>query len=140
MPRCNEAPPDGGFETAGIARLAHLRNAARSDLDTTLLAEMQTGMALRRANFAAGRPWTADESIFYWRSTTRAEIDFVGEPLGGAAVEGKYIESGRWRGEARTVRASDWLGVLTTRNVLDCSEPDGPWAVPACIFAALIDT
>jgi hypothetical protein len=53
---------------------------------------------------------------------------------------GKYIETGRWRGEAVTVNASDWAGVLTTRNVLDCADPAGAWAVPAGILAALVDT
>jgi predicted AAA+ superfamily ATPase len=123
-----------------IARLAHLRNPARHDVDVTILAEMQAGMALRRATFAAGLPWTADEVIFYYRTKTRKEIDFVGEPLAGTAVEGKYTETGRWRGEAATVQASGWAGVLTTRNVLDCSSAEGAWAVPAGIFAALVDT
>jgi len=61
-------------------------------------------------------------------------------PLAGTAVEGKYIETGRWRGEAVTVRASDWAGVVTTRNVLDCTDPADAWAVPAGILAALVDT
>jgi uncharacterized protein len=123
-----------------IARLAHLRNPARPDVDTTVLAEMQIGMALRRATFSGGWPWTADEVIFYYRSPTRKEIDFVGEPLAGTAVEGKYVETGRWRGEAATVEASSWSGILTTRNVLDCAEPGRSWAVPAGILAALVDT
>ncbi|MGH3297789.1 MAG: AAA family ATPase [Trebonia sp.] len=123
-----------------VARLAHLRNSTRPDVDLTVLAEMQVGMALRRATFAGGWPWTADEIIFYHRTPTRKEIDFVGEPLAGAAVEGKYVETGRWRGEAMTVEASAWTGVLTTRNVLDCSDPDRSWAVPACLLAVLIDT
>jgi uncharacterized protein len=123
-----------------IARLAHLRNPARPDVDVTVLAEMQVGMALRRATFASGWPWTADEVIFYHRTRTRKEIDFVGEPLVGTAVEGKYVDTGKWRGEAMTVEASEWAGVLTTRNVLDCAEPERTWAVPACVLAALIDT
>jgi hypothetical protein len=123
-----------------IARLAHLRNSTRPDVDLTVIAEMQVGMALRRATFSGGWPWTADEMIFYHRTPTRKEIDFVGEPLAGVAVEGKYIETGRWRGEAMTVEASAWSGVLTTRNVLDCSDPDRSWAVPACLLAVLIDT
>jgi hypothetical protein len=52
----------------------------------------------------------------------------------------QYIETGRWRGEAVTVKASDWAGVLTTRNVLDCTDPADAWAVPAGILAALVDT
>jgi predicted AAA+ superfamily ATPase len=123
-----------------IARLAHLRNPARPDLDITILAEMQVGMALRRATFAGGWRWTADEVIFYHRTRSRKEVDFVGEPLAGAAVEGKYAETGRWHGESVTIGASSWLGILTTRNVLDCSDPDGTWAVPAGMLTALVDT
>jgi uncharacterized protein len=109
-------------------------------VDTTILTEMQVGMALRRATFAGGWPWTGDEVVFYHRTKSRKEIDFVGEPLAGIAVEGKYIETGRWRGEAVTVKASDWAGVLTTRNVLDCTDQADAWAVPAGILAALVDT
>jgi uncharacterized protein len=123
-----------------IARLSYLRNPARPDVDPTILTEMQVGMALRRATFAGGWPWTADEVIFYHRTKSRKEIDFVGEPLAGAAVEGKYTETGRWRGEAATIDASEWDGLLTTRNVLDCSDPSNAWAVPAGILAALVDT
>lgn len=123
-----------------IARLSHLRNPARPDVDPTILTEMQVGMALRRATFASGCPWTADEVIFYHRTKSRKEIDFVGEPLAGTAVEGKYVETGRWRGEAATVDASDWGGILTTRNVLDSADSSGTWAVPAGILAALADT
>jgi predicted AAA+ superfamily ATPase len=123
-----------------IARLAHLRNPARSDLDITILAEMQIGTALRRAAFSGGLPWTADEVIFYDRTPTRKEIDFVGEPLAGSGVEGKYVETGRWRGEAATIEASNWSGVMTTRNVLDCSEIGKTWAVPAAVLAGLVDT
>ena len=78
--------------------------------------------------------------LFYHRTKSRKEIDFVGEPLAGTAVEGKYIETGRWRGEAVTVKASAWAGVLTTRDVLDCTDQGGAWAVPAGILAALVDT
>jgi len=77
---------------------------------------------------------------FRLQPKSRKEIDFVGEPLAGTAVEGKYTETVRWRGEAVTVKASDWAGVLTTRNVLDCTDPADAWAVPAGILAALVDT
>jgi len=123
-----------------IGRLTHLRSASRDDLDPTVLAEAQVGMALRRATMRQGGSWTSDHSLFYLRTTTRKEIDFVGESLGGAAVEGKYTDSGRWAGEAATVAASTYRGVLTTRSVLDLTGgADGPWAVPAAVLAVLID-
>jgi hypothetical protein len=36
--------------------------------------------------------------------------------------------------------ADGWAGVLTTRNVLDCTDAAGAWAVPAGILGALADT
>ncbi len=123
-----------------VARLAHLRNPARPDIDTTVLAEMQIGMALRRSAAASGLPWTAEEPLFYLRTPNRKEIDFVSESLCGTAVEGKYVDRGKWRAEAATVEASDFTGILATRSVLDCKNPDSTWAVPAAILAFLVDT
>lgn len=123
-----------------VARLAHLRNANRPDIDVTELAEMQVGMAIRRAIAASGQAWETEVPVFYMRTPTRKEIDFVAETLGDVAVEGKYVQTGKWKAEAATVDASDFLGILTTRNVLDCSDPERAWAVPAGMLAALIDT
>jgi uncharacterized protein len=123
-----------------IARLGHLRNSNREDLDVTKLAETQVGLGLRRAILASSRAWGDDDRLFYHRTATRKEIDFVGEALADAAVEGKYTEGGGWRGAAATVSASNWRGLLTTRNVLDCGDLDDAWAVPAAMFAALVDT
>ncbi|MCL2466911.1 MAG: AAA family ATPase [Micrococcales bacterium] len=123
-----------------IARLAHLRNRERSDIDTTILAEMQIGTAIHRAACAAGTPWTEDSFLFHARTATRKEIDFVAEPLAGVAIEGKYVSSGRWAGEAATVNASQWNGILTTRDVLDTGSDHDAWAVPAAFLAYLIDT
>jgi predicted AAA+ superfamily ATPase len=122
-----------------IARLAHLRNPQRSDIDPTVLTEMMIGMALRRAQLTAGRMWADDPTMFYVRTPARKEIDFVSEAFAGTAVEGKYTEGGNWRREAATVNASEWDGILVTRNVLDVSEPDGAWAVPAGVLAYLLD-
>lgn len=124
-----------------IARLPHLRNPARPDIDPTVLTEMQLGMALRRAADQSGQPWAGEEFLFYVRTPARKEIDFVAEALAGTAVEGKYVEGGRWRGEAATVDASEWRGLLATRNVLDTSAGDQrAWAVPAGILCSLVDT
>jgi predicted AAA+ superfamily ATPase len=123
-----------------IGRLAHLRSNSRSDLDITVLAESQIGMAIQRAHLAAGADWAGEKPLFYLRTPTRKEVDFVGEALAGAAVEGKYTEGGRWLREAATVNASRYRGILTTRNVLDTSAgASGAWAVPACVLAVLID-
>lgn len=122
-----------------IAQLAHLRNGNRQAVDTTLLSELMIGAAIRRAAVAEGHEWEADALLFHWRTPTRNEIDFVAELLGGVAVEGKYVEDGGWRGEALTVEASEWQGILATRNVLDVSSDAGAWAVPCGVFAYLVD-
>lgn len=122
-----------------IARLAHLRNPQRSDLDPTVLTEMMIGMVLRRAQLVAGQLWADDPTVFYLRTPTRKEIDFVSEAFAGTAVEGKYTEGGGWRRAAATVDASQWDGILATRNVLDVDDPDGAWAVPAGVLAYLVD-
>jgi uncharacterized protein len=122
-----------------VGRLPHLRNQAHRDPDPTVLTEMQIGMSVHRAAYAAGTPWADDQFLFYVRTPTRKEIDFVGEPLAGVALEGKYTEGGRWKGESTTVETSAWDGILVTRNVLDCTSP-GAWAVPAGLFAYLVDT
>jgi predicted AAA+ superfamily ATPase len=122
-----------------ITRLPHLRRPTRDDLDPTILAEAQIGTALRRTALRERSTWDDDSALFYLRTAKRKEIDFVGADLGGAAVEGKYTDSGGWKSEAQTVQASTYRGILTTRSVLDVSG-QGAWAVPAAIFAALIDT
>jgi predicted AAA+ superfamily ATPase len=120
-----------------VARLAHLRNPARSDIDLTVLAEMQTGLALQR--HAHGTGWAEDLSLFHLRTSSRKEIDFVAEHLAGTAVESKYVEGGTWRGAAATIGAAGYEGLMVTRNVLDTRETGGVWAVPAGILCYLID-
>lgn len=123
-----------------VGRLGHLRSRGRKDLDPTVLAESQLGMALRRAQIRFGGSWAAEEPLFYLRTPTRKEVDFVSEALDGAAVEGKYTDTGKWAGEAATVEASAYRGILATRSVLDTTAGrDGAWAVPAAVLAVMID-
>ena len=122
-----------------IARLAHLRNPNRADIDLTALAEMQLGNAIRRRVISDHPEYLTDHFVFHVRTASRKEIDFVSERLGGVALEGKYTE-GAWRSEAATVNASTWDGILTTRNVLETEDKDSAWAVPACLLAYLLDT
>lgn len=122
-----------------IARLPYLRNKHRKDVDPTVLSEMQVGMALRR-RLIADLPASAwDDFVFYFTSATRKEIDFVSPYLDGTALEGKYIQDGGWHSEAVTVDASEWDGIMVTRNVLDTSGVDA-WAVPAAFLCYLLDT
>ena len=122
-----------------VARLAHLRNPERGDVDPTVLNEMQIGMAIQRAARRVGAPAQDDQFLFHARTPARKEIDFVARNLAGVAIEAKYTDTGRWAGEAATVNASDWDGVLATRTILD-TRPTTAWAVPAAFLAFMIDT
>ena len=123
-----------------LARLAHLRNPERTDIDPTVLTEMQLGVAVHRGAYAAGTPWADDQFLFHARTPSRKEIDFVAQPFAGVAIEAKYSDTGRWVGEAATVNASEWTGVVATRSVLDTRDANGAWAVPAAFLAFYIDT
>ena len=122
-----------------VARLAHLRNPERADIDPTVLTEMQIGMAIRRSIIRTNPIALNDDFLFHTRTPTRKEIDFVSRDLAGVAIEGKYVEDGGWHAEAATVNASEWDGILCTRNVLDLDR-DQAWAVPAAFLAYTLDT
>lgn len=122
-----------------VARLSHLRNPARDDIDVTVLNEMMVGMALRRACVSAGYDWEGDEHIFHWRTPARKEIDFISELLADVAIEGKFVDDGGWKAEARTADASGWRGIMSTRSVLDTTSTNESWAVPSSLMAYLID-
>ncbi len=125
-----------------LARLAHLRNPVHRAPDSTQLTEQQLGVALlRSAEAKAPGAFASFDQVLYERTPTRKEIDFVGPRLTPVALEGKYTDGGRWAGEAATVNASEHLGVLATRAVLDTSATTGrgAWAVPASFLAYCID-
>lgn len=122
-----------------VARLPHLRNEQRRDIDPTALTEMQLGNAIRRRIFADAPRSPNDHLLFHVRTPTRKEIDFVSEHLAGVAIEGKYTE-GAWRSAAATVNASEWSGILATRNVLEIPAAHADaWAVPAAFLAYVLD-
>lgn len=122
-----------------IAGLAHLRNAQRVDIDPTVLTEMLVGMAIHRHAYKAGTPWADETFLFHARTPARKEIDFVSDRLDGVALEGKYTDRDKWTGEAATVNASEWDGILVTRSVLDTTS-NAAWAVPAAILGYLLDS
>lgn len=125
-----------------LARIAHQRNPSVPSPDATQLSEQQIGMALLRAREAeAPGTYAAFDQVVYERTPARKEIDFVGPAMFPLAVEGKYTDGGGWAGEAATVNASRYAGVLATRSVLDTSSrtPDRAWAVPASLLAFSTD-
>lgn len=107
-------------------------------LDLTRLSEQQLGMALLRGLEADNPGSYVDfDRVLQHRTATRREIDFVGPNFGGVALESKYVD-GRWRGEAQTLGASPWRGIVVTRTEINL---DGEiMAVPAALLAWLVDT
>jgi predicted AAA+ superfamily ATPase len=122
-----------------VARLPHLMDERRRDPDDSHLSEQQFGMLLLRAAGERGPGKLLDAStVMYERTSSGAEIDFVGPEL-GVAFEGKYID-GPWRRAASTMRARG-QGVFATRTVLDLSDGlkgDALWAVPVGVLGWLL--
>jgi predicted AAA+ superfamily ATPase len=120
-----------------IARIPSARHAAYLPPDVSKLSEQQLGLALVRA--AAGGQadaFVAADEVMYERTSSAAEIDFVGAAI-EVPFESKYVER-NWRSESRTLAARYGRGVVATRNILDT---DGEiWAVPAGIVAWLLGT
>lgn len=147
---CDPSQPDIHREDVGISnqvvtrhvdylRDAFLLWACPQRLDSTVLTEMQIGMAVRRRMLVDRPTAGSDDFLFYARTPARKEIDFVSTDLGDVAVEAKYINRGSWRSEAATVSASEWAGVLVTKNILDMAAADTAWAVPAGILAYFLN-
>lgn len=123
-----------------IARLPHRRDERRRDPDDSQLTEQQLGLLLLRAAGSGGPGALLDAgTVMYERTSSEAEIDFVGPEL-GVAFEGKYVD-GPWRRSAQTIRARYERGIMVTRTVLDLDERTGTkrvWAVPAGIVGWLL--
>ncbi len=120
-----------------LARIPHLRTGHLPEPDVSRLSEQQLGLALVR-NIAAGDPgrYADFTQVMYSRSSTGAEVDFCGEPLGSIAFEGKYTDTGLAR-ESQTMRTMfGGRGILATRAKLD--EIDGARAMPAAFVAYLL--
>ncbi len=122
-----------------VAHLPHLRDERRRDPDDSHLSEQQLGMLLLRASGDQGPEKLFDAStVMYERTSSGAEIDFVGPDL-GVAFEGKYVD-GPWRRAASTMRARG-QGIFATRTVLDLSDGlkgNVVWAVPAGMLGWLL--
>ena len=85
------------------------------------------------------RPATLIEAdrVMYERTATDSEIDFVGPEL-GVPFECKYTDAS-WRREAQTMHSRYGKGVMVTKTPLEVDENEAVWAVPAGIFAWLLD-
>lgn len=120
------------------ARLAHLRRETTvRPPDFTQLTEQQLAVALLRAQEREqpGR-WLDADTLLYYRSATRKEVDFVGGWLAQLPYESKYT-SGAWWGDAQTAIAAFGAVVFATRNRLE--QRDNALAAPAGFLGYLID-
>ena len=118
------------------ARIGH---GDAQSLDETALSEQQLGMALLRSSLRCNHNnYTDFDRVLHFRSATDAEIDFVGPDFGGLAIESKYTD-GHWRRSVgRTLKASQWRGLVATRTELDLSDLETA-AMPTAMLAWLID-
>ncbi len=118
-----------------LARLAAIRTGS-TEPDLTVLSEQQIGLALLRNVGAEDAISLADfDSVHYHRTSSDAEIDFVGPGLGDIAVESKYVDDG-WARALQTIRTSHLFGVIASRSGLEWRD-DG-WILPAPILALVL--
>lgn len=109
--------------------------------DLSVLSEQQLGMALLRS-LERENPgsYVHFDRVLHHRTKAGREIDFVGPDFGDVAIESKYVDDDPWRhSEGRILRASPWLGIVATRNLLDLDDRH-TLAVPAAMIAWLLDT
>jgi uncharacterized protein len=121
-----------------IANLAHHRNNRFSAPDISQSNEQQIGLALART-ITQRQPTAFVEAdrVMYERTSTKAEIDFVGPEL-EVPFECKYTDT-NWRREAQTMRARYGRGVMVTRSPLVLGHNEDIWAIPAGIVAWLLN-
>jgi uncharacterized protein len=123
-----------------IARLPHRRDERRRAPDDSQLTEQQLGVLLLRAAGTGGPEALLEAStVMYERTSSDAEVDFVGPEL-GIAFEGKYVD-GPWKRAAQTMRSRGEGGAMVTRTVLDLDDRDERkrvWAIPAGIVGWLL--
>lgn len=124
------------FTDPRLARLASEFGAGTSP-DMTALSEQQIAVALLRA-LEAESPGAAvrHDTLLYYRSRTKAEIDFVSPAFTNTCVESKFVDRG-WGRAFQTIEASGRrTGIVATRS--GTKKHDGGWALPAGLVAYLI--
>ncbi|MEX2527850.1 MAG: AAA family ATPase [Gemmatimonadota bacterium] len=124
------------FTDPRLARLAS-EFGAGSPPDMTALSEQQIAVALLRA-LEAESPGAAirHDTLLYYRSRTRAEIDFVSPAFAHTCVESKFVNRS-WGRAFQTIEASGRrTGIVATRS--GTNKHVGGWALPAGLVAYLI--
>ena len=102
-----------------------------------MLSEQQIGVVLLRAieRRAPGAALRHDRLLHY-RSTTRAEIDFVSADFAATCVESKYVDRAWGRAFLTIDASSRTTGIVATRSGLERHR--GGWALPAGLLAFLL--
>lgn len=124
------------FTDPALARLASTLGAGQAP-DPTVLSEQQLAMALLRALEKAS-PGAAmrHDRLLHYRSSTKAEIDFVAPDFAQTCFESKFVDRA-WGRAFQTIEASGRRsGVVATRSGLQ--QHRGGWALPAGLVAHLL--
>lgn len=124
------------FTDPRLARLA-AEFGAGSPPDRTAVSEQQIAVALLRS-LEEETPGAAvrHDTLLYYRSRTRAEIDFVSPSFPQTCVESKFVDRG-WGRAFQTIEASGRRpGIVATRS--GTKKHDGGWALPAGFVAFLL--
>lgn len=119
-----------------LARLASGFGAG-SPPDLGAISEQQIAVALLRSVEEAS-PGSAvrHDTLLYYRSRTRAEIDFVSPAFRHSCVESKFVDRG-WGRAFQTIEASGRrTGIVATRS--GTRRHDGGWALPAGLVAFML--
>jgi hypothetical protein len=118
-----------------LATLASARGGGSAP-DSTKLNEQQLALALLRS-LESTSPTAAlrHDQLLYYRSATRAEMDFVSAEFNGVCFESKYVDRG-WGRAFQTIASSPYSqGFVVTRSGLQGY--DHGWAMPAGLLAVL---
>lgn len=119
-----------------LAKLASLHGAGAPPRRSEL-SEQQIALALLRA-LERGSATAAlrHDQLLYFRSATRAEIDFVAAAFDGVCFESKFVDRG-WGRAFQTIESSPYrFGIVATRSGVQRHE--GGWALPAGLLALLL--
>lgn len=124
------------FTDPCLAQLASTRGAGQPP-DRTALAEQQLALALLRA-LERQEPGAAmhHDRLLHYRSSTRAEIDFMSPDFPDLCIESKFVDRG-WGRAFQTIEASGRsTGLVATRSGID--RHDGGWALPVGLLVHLV--
>lgn len=124
------------FTDPGLARLASSFGAGAPP-DQPALSEQQLALAILRA-LEQDSPGAAmrHDRLLHYRSSTRAEIDFVSPDFPATCVESRFVDR-KWGRAFQTIEASGRsTGIVATRSGLQ--RHDGGWALPAGFVAFVL--